>query len=229
MDAFRGVCILGMVLVHLIFDLQVFYGLEDFGPVFHFIKDWGGVLFILLSGTCVTLGSHPVRRGLIVLGCGYLCSLVVWGYSWFCGQMIGDPDLPAKTIQLRFGILHCLGVCMLLWPVFRKLPGTAVFAAVFVALGFWFRGMTVDCPALFPLGLVSPTFASADYFPLFPNLGWFLLGAALGLHFYREKKTLFPHFPSNCWPIRFLSFCGRQSLWIYLAHQPLLLLIFEWL
>ena len=70
-------------------------------------------------------------------------------------------------------------------------------------------------------------FYSADFFPLLPNVGWFLLGAVLGRVLYKEKKTLFPKVPAEAFPIRFLSWCGRQSLFIYLLHQPVLTFIME--
>ena len=110
LDALRGLCILGMILVHLVYDIRELYGLADFAypAIFSFVMQWGSVLFLLISGICVTLGHHPVRRGLAVFGCGMLCSLVTagctgwasraggssfglafstaWGYACFCGR-----------------------------------------------------------------------------------------------------------------------------------------------
>ena len=81
LDVFRGICILGMVLVHFIYDLVELYGIIDWSypAVFSFVKDWGGVLFLLLSGVCATLGSRSVRRGLIVFACGLVCTAVTAG------------------------------------------------------------------------------------------------------------------------------------------------------
>ena len=223
LDAFRGLCILCMVLVHLVYDLRELYHVVDFSypALFTFVMTWGSVLFLLLSGTCVTLGHHPIRRGLIVFGCGMLCSAVTGGIYLL--------NLQGRDILIWFGILHCLGVCMLLWPVFRRLPnwGLLLTAALLLALGYWFRTLRVEAGWLFPLGLIRRDFASSDYFPLLPNLGWFLLGALLGRTLYRKQETLFPRFPAQAAPIRFLSWCGRQSLFIYLLHQPILAGAFE--
>ena len=116
LDAFRGLCIIGVVIVHFVYDLVELYGIIDwkYPAWFSFIKQWGGILFLLLSGTCATLGSRSVRRGLIVFTCGLVISAVTAGMYW-----LGMAD---KGIIIWFGVLHCLGVCMLLWPVFRDAP-----------------------------------------------------------------------------------------------------------
>lgn len=217
LDALRGLCILGVVLVHLLFDLEYFQGVSlPESQVFYLVKQYGGTIFVLLSGLCVTLGSHSVRRGLVVFGCAMAITAVTAGMA-----ALGLADW---SVLVSFGVLHLLGIAMLLWPLFRKLPnvGLVGIGGVLVGLGYSFQRIYVESPWLFPLGLRTETFFSADYFPLMPHLGWFLLGAVIGRTVYREKKTLLPNFPSSAAPVRFLRWCGRQSLLIYLLHQPVL-------
>ena len=116
LDAFRGLCLIGMIGVHLVYDLTVLYRLVTWEPpdIFVFVQRWGGLLFLLLSGICVTLGSRSVRRGIIVFAAGLIVSAATYGMYRF-----GFAD---KSILIYFGVLHCLGVCMLLWGCFRKLP-----------------------------------------------------------------------------------------------------------
>ena len=219
LDVLRGVCILGMVVVHLIYDLQTFFSLPFLADsrLFDLIKQWGGVLFLLISGICVTLGSHPVRRGLIVFACGLLCSAVTAGMYFL--------NMADKSIIIYFGVLHCLGVCMLLWPLFKRLPVWALglLGPGLTVLGLWISGnVVVDFPWLIPLGLVPGDFASSDYFPLLSNLGFFLVGAFLGKTLYRKKETLLPRVnPAN--PVlAFLTRLGKWSLPVYLLHQPVI-------
>lgn len=218
LDAFRGICILGMVVVHLVYDLVDLYGIVawDYPAWFAFVKDWGGVLFLLLSGICVTLGSRSVRRGLIVFGCGMICTVVTTGMYLL--------HFTGKSIIIYFGVLHCLGLCMLLWPLVRKSPTwfLAALGVLLTAAGFLIKGVRVDFPWLIPLGVLYPGFISSDYFPLLPNLGYFLLGAVIGRTAYKGRQTLFPNLNSRNPVLRFLQFCGRHSLWIYLLHQPVL-------
>ena len=215
LDALRGLCILGMVAVHLVFDLQI-----PTGQAFAFVQNWGGVLFFLLSGLCATLGSRPVRRGAMVLGAGLLCTAVT-----LAGRALGM--LPDYMI-IRFGVLHCLGLCMLLWPVFRKLPVwlLAALGTGFGVLGIYLtQCVMVEFPGFAWLGLLYPSYSSADYFPLLPYLGFFLLGAVLGRLLYAKKESLLPQW-ENIWVFRALRWCGRHSLILYLLHQPLLMLLF---
>ncbi len=219
LDAFRGVCILGVIFVHFVYDVTVLYRLAqwDMPPLFHFIQEWGGILFLLLSGICATLGSRCVRRGLIVFGCGMVITAVTYGM-----YALGFAD---KSILIYFGVLHCLGCCMILWWLFRRLPAwaLAILGAAMVAAGLYLRGISVvQNPWLVPLGFTYPDFTSADYFPLLPHLGFFLLGGVLGRTLYRKQQTLLPAVNVQNPIVRFFSFCGRQSLLIYMLHQPIL-------
>ena len=215
LDALRGIMILGVVVVHLLFDLDYFLRLDVVkNPVLQYCLDRCGFLFVVLSGVSVTLGRRSIRRGLQVFSCGMVITIVTAGMYFF-----GMAD---KFIIIYFGVLHLLGVCMLLWPVFKKLPpwALALLGAAFVALGVWLRGIRADTFWFVPLGLVFPGFSSSDYFPLFPHLGWFLLGAAAGKILYKEKVSRLPASWSGLFG--FFQFCGRHSIWIYLIHQPIL-------
>lgn len=218
LDALRGLCILGMVAVHLVYDLVELYGLVDwtYPPAFVLLKQWGGVLFFLISGICATLGSRSVRRGAIVFACGMLCTAVT--YAMYALGFVGWDGI------IWFGVLHCLGVCMIAWRGVRGFPWWALLAAglTAVAVGFFLGGVRVDFAWLVPLGVIPHGFASADYFPLLPNFGFFLLGAVLGKTLYKRGCTLLPRVNADCAPLRFLRLCGRQSLAIYLLHQPIL-------
>ncbi len=219
LDAFRGICIIGVVAVHFVYDLTVLFRLiaVEMPLWFQFVQKWGGVLFLLLSGICATLGKRSVRRGLTVFAGGVIISLVTYGM-----YKLNFADV---SILIYFGVLHCLGTCMILWPLFKKLPWWALLTigAVFVAFGFYLDTLPgPDHGWFIPFGVLQKDMATSDYFPLFPNLGFFLLGGAVGKTLYRNKETLFPKVSPKNILVRFFTFCGRQSLWIYLLHQPVL-------
>ena len=217
LDVLRGIMILGVVGVHLLFDLQYFLGIDVVkNPYLQYALDRCGFLFVVLSGVSVTLGKHNIKRGLQVLGCGMVITAVTAGMYF-----LGFVD---KFIIIYFGVLHLIGVCMILWSLFKRFPpwAAALLGAALVALGVYLRGVRVGGFWLVPLGVTFPGFSSSDYFPLLPHLGWFLLGASAGPLLYKEKRTRLPWKNQNCAVFRFLGFCGRNSLWIYLLHQPVL-------
>ncbi len=220
LDAIRGLCLFGMIVVHFLYDLSYFAGIRLSLPQWcYFVRDYGHVLFIMISGICVTLASSSFRRGVVVFGAGLLISYITLFMDFFLGM---------ADLRIWFGILHMLGVCMMVYPIFRRLPWWAlgIIGTGFIFLGFWMLSITVPVDFLFPFGLCSNrVFTGSDYVPLFPGLGWFLIGACLGKTVYRNQKSLLPKATAQNPILNFLQTCGMHSLEIYLLHQPVLLMI----
>lgn len=219
LDVLRGIWILLMFAIHIGFDLVVlFEAVELKNPtLFNLSQEWGGDLFLVISGICVTLGSHPVKRGLQVLVCGLVITAVTAGM-----YLLGIAD---GSILICFGVLHCLGCCMLLWPLFQN-QKTWVLCTVGLALfllgQYLLAYVRADFPWLLPFGVMYWGFSSVDYFPLLPNFGSFLIGACIGRTVYRDKATLFPKVNPRNPIIRFFTFFGKHSLIIYMIHQPII-------
>lgn len=225
LDAARGLFLIGMIIIHLIYDLVDLYWVWQVRlPNWYLLfKNNYGALFLVLSGISATLGRHPVKRGIQVFLGGMVCTLVTVGMylTGFAG----------KDIIIYFGVLHCLGVCMILWAVFRKLPSPVltVLGIVFWIAGMYLRTVAFSFPWLTIVGFVPYGFASSDYFPLLPSFGYFLLGAVLGRKYYARRQSRFPEH-SNLFPL--LQWGGRNSLTIYLLHQPVLaalVALYAWL
>ena len=220
-DAARGLCIPGMILIHLIYDVVNLYGFVDwpYPQWYSLFKNNYGALFVLLSGLSVTLGSRCVRRGLQVFGWGMVITAVTAGMYLL--------HLADRGILIYFGVLHCLGVCMVLWHWLRRCSARelVILGILMVLTGWWLRTQVFSARAFLVLGFVYPGFRSSDYFPLLPNLGYFLLGAAAGRTLYRDRTTRFPQVCADGPAVRLLSGMGRHSLLIYLLHQPVLSLM----
>lgn len=216
-DALRGFLILCVIASHTLFYSANILRAFTLPPLVRAVMQYGGLLFVVLSGLSATLGSHSLRRGLLVFGGGMvltLGSLAAVALGWLTEDMV-----------IRFGVLHLLGLAMILYPLLKKLPTPALLALglALTALGYWleFSDVTVQARYLFPLGLRYPGFSSGDYFPLAPHLGWFCLGVVLGRSLYREKKTRLPQVNPETPILRFLRWCGRNSLYIFILHLPL--------
>lgn len=219
LDALRGLALLGMVLIHFVYDLTELVGVLSWQEPgwYLFVKNNCGGIFLVISGISATLGSRCLRRGLQVFCCGLLCSAVTAGM-----YVLGLAD---SSILIYFGVLHCLGVCMVLWHWLGRLPNGSITALgiALAAVGLVLGQVYLEVPwPLIPLGLCPAWFRSSDYFPLLPNLGFFLVGAGLGRVIYGDKRTRFPGVSPQRQPVALLCAMGRHSLAIYLLHQPLL-------
>ena len=152
-------------------------------------------------------------RNTQVFLCGFLCTGVTLGM-----YLLG---FAGKGIIIYMGVLQCLGLCMMLWPLFRRCPDWAL-AALGLAMtitGWYLRTQAFPFWLLTPLGFAPYGFTSSDYFPLLPNFGYFLLGAVAGKRAYAGRKSLFPR---ETPPLGLFRWLGRHSLMIYLLHQPVL-------
>ena len=217
-DALRGLLILCVIASHTLFYSANILRAFELPGLIRFVMQYGGILFVLLSGLSATLGSRSFRRGLLVFAGGMVLtvgSLIAVRLGWLAEDMV-----------IRFGVLHLLGFAMMVYPLLKKLPSPALlaFGLAVIALGFWFqfKPVIVETRYLFALGLRYYGFSSGDYFPIAPHLGWFSLGVVLGRVLYAEKKTRLPRVNADHPILRFLRWCGRNSLYIFILHLPIL-------
>ncbi|MGB7294182.1 MAG: heparan-alpha-glucosaminide N-acetyltransferase [Candidatus Aminicenantales bacterium] len=219
-DFLRGLSIILMVGYHLLYDLGEMVGLESFlgfntdlsTPAWLAAQYFFAALFVVLSGVSSTLSRSNVRRSLKLLAVAILISVVTFFFN--------------RAATVHFGILHCLGVSILLYGLdFEKAAAAAcaVAGAAVIGAGLAFpiilKTMTIDFNWLLALGIHTPDYSSFDYFPLLPWFGAFLAGAALGKSVYAAKRSLVP----LRLPTTFVNVAGRHSLLIYIVHQPVIL------
>ncbi len=208
LDLWRSLSVAVMLAFHALWDLELF-GVLPAGtmetPATDAVRYVFGGSFILISGLLALRGRQPVRRGFVLLCLGLAVAVAT--------TLIGLP--------VQFGILTLLGLCMLLCGALRepllKLRGpwlAAVCLALFVGTWVLTARVRVEAGWLFPLGLRRADFFSADYWPLAPWGFLYLLGAALS-GYLPETAKMGDRAPA-------LTFLGRHSLVIYLAHQPVL-------
>ena len=217
-DALRGLLILCVIAAHALFYLSQIRRAFVLPPTAAFVIRYGGTLFVVLSGLSATLGSRSFRRGLTVFAGGMaltLGSLAAASFGWI-----------EETMIIRFGVLHLLGFVMMVYPLLKKLPSPVLlaFGLAVIVVGYWLEldDVLVRSHILFPLGLRYVGFSSGDYFPIAPHLGWFCLGVVLGRSLYAEKRTRLPDVNAELPILRFLRFCGQNSLWIFILHLPVL-------
>jgi uncharacterized membrane protein len=214
-DFLRGIALILMIYFHFIYDLNEILNLPvSYDKGIHAILGKvSGNLFIIISGVSASLSRNNFKRGLKVFLIGTLITGITYLYH------------PAFFIQ--FGILHFLGVSMMVIHPFMKIKSYLLFVigSSMVFLGSIYFPILVEIPYLFPLGMVRKNFFSADYYPLIPYFGVFLMGVSLGKSLYHEKRSLVTLQLEN----NVVSRLGRHTLWIYLLHQPLIILVLSFL
>ncbi|MCG2828771.1 heparan-alpha-glucosaminide N-acetyltransferase [Methanothermobacter sp. K4] len=218
-DAMRGIAVVMMIIYHVIFDLNFLGAMElDMNSSLLWLTGrLAAFLFIFLVGVSLSLshsrrgpGSHGhyIKRGIRIFLYGLLITAVTWIY-------------PHEGF-IVFGVLHFIGVAVIITYPFAGRRALSVIAALLVlAAGMWISGLRVDTPFFVWLGLKPHGFCTLDYFPLFPWLGVVLLGIFTG-------DTLYPGYRRR-WKREFparnhtLEFLGKNSLAIYFIHQPVIL------
>ena len=212
-DCFRGIALLLMILFHTVFDLAYFYNwpIDYLNGFWYYLGKASAILFMLVSGISSTLSHNPIRRGLTVFSAGMLITVVTYYYS--------------PAMYIRFGILHLLGFGMLITPWLTKLSALLLILAgtTLLVMSNWTAKLMATSSWLLPLGIPPTGFASLDYYPLFPWLGVVLYGLAIGKLLYGHKQPCLSPSATTSLPARILSWLGRQSLLIYLVHQPIIL------
>jgi uncharacterized membrane protein len=226
LDEVRGFAILCMVVYHVMYDLQNIYDVNVpifFDSWFDIVRDVFAGTFIFISGTVCRYSKNNLKRG---VQCFFIGMIVTFVTAFVPG-----------VSPVYFGILHCLGICMMLFglleTVLDKLPailGMIINLLLFFItwnVRFEYIGVegifTVALPQsaynaglLFPLGFTQGGFVSSDYFPLLPWLFLFLAGAYFGVY---VKANLMPRFFYTT-RVKFLAVAGRYTIWIYVLHQP---------
>ena len=241
-DEARGFTILLMVLYHAWFMMGYMFDWEIGKTLFDFFKHdvpaqpFFAGLFIFICGISCNFSHSNLKRGLKLVAFGAAVTLCMW-----CGVFWGILD---RSSYIWFGILHCLGVCVLLYtllrPTLRLIPpivGVLISLALLVFCwhvpfehgGYFgiqnlFTIPVPEAPAndpwLYAFGL-CPIYGVSDYFPLIPWSFAFFMGSFVGVWAKEGKFPAFcyrPHLP-------ILSKIGKQTLWIYVFHQPVVYVI----
>ena len=110
LDTIRGIVLMSMIVYHASWNLVYMYGVD-----WDWYRSYGAYLwqqsicwtFILLSGFCFSLGRKHLKNGLIVFGSG--------------GLVTGVTLIAMPGNRVVFGVLTCIGSCILLLTFTEKL------------------------------------------------------------------------------------------------------------
>lgn len=226
-DFLRGLAIVLMVLFHSVFDLNYFgvYEVEISSGIWFYLARFTASLFLLLVGVSLVLSYS--RAKLLGEEDRFRFRLLkrgIWIFSLGLGITLVTYLLIGKGF-IVFGVLHLIGISLLLaYPFLRLHWQNYILGLLFIAVGLYLQTVNVEFPWLIWLGLAPRDFYSLDYVPIFPWFGVVLIGMGLGDLLYRNyrRRATLPDLADSSL-VRTLAFLGRNSLAIYLVHQPILL------
>ena len=230
-DCLRGIAIIMMIIYHFLYDLTFFYVYSfevNSGFLWYFAR-LTAFSFVFLIGVSLTLSYSRVqitgeyiegglfrkyvKRGLKIFILGLLITFATWIF------------IPQEFII--FGILHFIGVAIILAYPFMKLKYINLFLGVsIIIIGIYLGNFSFDFNWLVWLGFIPSNLQTIDYFPIFPWFGVVLIGLFIGRLLYKNYRRQFKLTDlSKKYPVRIFSFLGRNSLIIYLIHQPILIIL----
>ncbi|WP_246091834.1 DUF1624 domain-containing protein [Aliirhizobium smilacinae] len=226
-DTFRGIALIAMATYHFTWDLE-FFGYVDPGTATQgFFRLYARAIassFLFLAGVSLVLAHgrgirwHSFGKRLAIVAGAAIAISVATLFAF-----------PQEWIY--FGILHNIALSSLIGLAFLRAPLGIAFAIPILIVA----GMIIDATVM-PGILQSPLFdtrwlawigfsefppRSNDYVPLFPWLAALLTGIAITrLAIIRGWTGRLAELQRND---TILAKAGRNSLIVYLVHQPILL------
>lgn len=219
-DALRGAAVALMVGYHFCYDLDYFHLVSiDFHGTF-----WMGAralivsMFLALAGASLHLATADglrlrpfLRRVAVLAGCAGAVSVA--SYILF----------PASGIF--FGVLHFIAVASVLaLPLRGQYAANLLLGAVCICAGLFLHHPAFDHPWASWIGFTTHNPITEDYVPIFPWFGVVAIGMFLGRWFLQDAHcaALRSWRPASR-HARLLAGAGRNALWVYMAHQPILM------
>lgn len=229
LDLLRGLALLLMIFGHILWDLDYFNIIPMNGTLYSILQKIVPPLFFILVGMSIIAGRKK-KQLTTNEEKKYNEMLIVRGLKIFnLGMFLTIASLLVMPERLVFfGVLHCIGLSVVLCAIFLKYRTyNLLFAGVLFFIGFVFSNMNINNPSLLHLIIgICPADIwqhTVDYFPLIPWFGFALLGIAIGdcLYCGETRRFRLPDF-SKYKPAKMFSWMGQHSLVIYLLHQPLI-------
>ena len=184
-----------------------------------------GASFIIISGISIRIASlsnnFPKKflKRLIVLV--LICSLIT-----------SITFVLDKKSFIFFGILHFLVACSVLGLLFVKIKKNYLFFILFVCcLAISISDIKFDLPGYFSwLGLSSKVPLTNDFYPLFPWVSFYFFGLwisePLRIYLTKKSKNHVAHYPKLIGIYKGVQLLGRNSLTVYILHQPIFFSLF---
>jgi uncharacterized membrane protein len=223
LDIARGIALIAMLVYHFAWDLS-FLGLIETNirdiPAWTWFARGIAASFLTLTGISLVLAHQEGWNGPVLFRRRAFFRRLVWIVGAALLVTAGTYIVLPRSFVF-FGILHAIAVGSVLALPFLHAPRlvTAIFAAFVLVLPEVTRFEAFSAPWLVWLGLGAAEPITNDFVPVFPWFAFVLIGVLLG------KSADFARFSGlvrTSSPAHVLVLAGRNSLLVYLLHQPIL-------
>ena len=223
-DAARGVAIIMMIVYHSTYDLDTLggYGIQSTTGYWALFADVTAGLFLFLVGVSLAISrARTSLTGWRLFGKYLARGLRILAY----GVVLTGVFLALGMGVVAFGILHLIGISIILAYPFLGLRFTNLVLGVLIfATGQYILAQDLYSQSfwLLPFGVVPEGVIMPDYRPLLPWFGVVLIGLFFGNVVYGDgrRPAVLEEVPVLARPLVPL---GRNSLFIYLIHQPIII------
>lgn len=211
----RGMAVIGMIVYH------VFVAL-DFMEIAFF--DFRSGVLLVLARVVQFLFLGLVGVSLAISESNYLRHFIRGLRIFSLGLMItGITYLFVSEVFVRFGILHFIGISVILLAPFRRHKYFGLFGGIAAALiGFLVHDIETTNFGLYIIGFDLINHSTLDYFPIFPWSALVFFGIFIGNIIKKYPPLQLQHIP---FLTRSLLLIGQNSLLVYMIHVPLILLV----
>jgi len=225
LDAFRGAAVIMMVIFHFFIDLS-FLGIDGSDPYSGVLK-WFGIvtasLFLIIAGISAHITYEKtnsslrqiqgfIKRGTKLILIGFVITLVTWWFLQGEGYVV-------------FGILHLIGFGIILTPILHRFGMYALLIAGGLLIISSIGSIPYGPLWLAWAGIHPEIFSSIDYTPIIPWLSMFITGLCIGQILYPKGRQQFQITGSILRLLPPFVYTGRHSLFIYLIHQPVMIVV----
>ena len=226
LDILRGLAIIGMIMFHLNYLLENVFARDviPLGDAFwNLLGPSVAITFISLAGVVSMLSAaeksmsqilrKTLKRTLILAACAL--TITVATYALIHEQ------------RISWGILHFLALASVVGLLTLR-SGYLTLILGIIVLSLAYLPLTISSIFFIPLGYPPPDYYSADYYPLIPWIGYYLIGQGIGYALSRNNHLL----TSLDWyipRISLLGLLGRYALVVYMVHVPILYGVMWWI
>lgn len=235
-------------------DFIYFLDIDIFGSTFlhNVLVPLVGGLFIFVCGISSILSKNNGKRSLLLWLCSIVLSLgtmlvtyiskedlyIDWGVLHLMAFSVSIYAIIeffySKILHKKMSPYICLGIASLIF-----LPSICLYCGfnpfTFKTFKPWPTSYLdnsvmpieryIKNPSQFFLQALGKLGGWTDWWPIFPYTGVFFLGAFFGILLYQDNKKSKVPWLHRIYIFRPICFVGKHTIWIYLLHQPIIIVV----